>query len=87
MEWDLFRLVWSSILTVAVAVIGGLWKIIMDKVHDLQQKADEIQRELQRVQVNYVQKEEIHRIESRIDQRFGEMKEFFSQLMRRTNGD
>jgi Tfp pilus assembly protein PilO len=87
MEWDLFRLVWSSILTVAVAVIGGLWKIIMDKVHDLQQKAEEIQRELHKVQVTSVQKEEIHRIESRIDQRFTEMKEFFSQLLHRASRD
>lgn len=87
MEWELFRLVWSSILTIAVAVIAGLWKIIMDKVHDLQSKAEELQRDLQKVQVTYVQKEEIHRIESRIDQRFSEMKEFFSQLIHRASRD
>jgi predicted Holliday junction resolvase-like endonuclease len=87
MEWELFRLVWSSIVTIAIAVIAGLWKIIMDKVSDLQQKVEETQRELNRVQVTYVQKEEIHRIESRIDQRFSEMKEFFSQLIHRASKD
>lgn len=83
MDLDFFRLVWSSILTIAVAIIGGLWKLIMDKVHDVQQKAEELQKEIHNVQINYVQKQDIHRIEARIDQRFNEMKDFFSQLVKR----
>ncbi len=84
MEWEFLKLLWSSVLTLSVAAIGGLWKIGMEKVNDLTHKAEEIQKELQRVQINYVQKEEIHRIESRIDQRFSEMKDFFSQVVQRT---
>lgn len=84
MEWEFLKLLWSSVLTLSVAAIGGLWKIGMEKVNDLTHKAEEIQKELQRVQITYVQKEEIHRIESRIDQRFSEMKDFFSQVVHRT---
>jgi hypothetical protein len=39
---------------------------------------------LTKVKVEYVQKEEIHRIEARIDQRFSEMKEFFTEIVRKT---
>lgn len=86
MEWEVFKLIWSSAVTIAVAIFAAAWKVVMDKVQELQNKADAFQKELQRVQVTYVQKEEIHRIESRIDQRFSEMKEFFSEIMRKSHG-
>lgn len=84
MEWELIKLVWSSVLTISVAVIGMLWRNLMEKIADTHSMLQRIDTELNRVKVEYVQKEEIHRIESRIDQRFSEMKEFFTEIIRKT---
>ncbi len=84
MEWDLLKLVWSSALTIVVAIFGMLWRGMMEKLQDNQEKLNTIDKELTKVKVEYVQKEEIHRIESRIDQRFNEMKDFFTEIFRKT---
>lgn len=84
MEWDLVKLIWSSVLTIAVAVFGMLWRNLMEKINDNTQMLKHIDNELTKVKVDYVQKEEIHRIETRIDQRFSEMKEFFTEIIRKS---
>jgi Tfp pilus assembly protein PilO len=84
MEWDLIKLVWSSVLTIVVAIFGMLWRSMVEKLQDSHEKLNILERELTKVKVEYVQKEEIHRIESRIDQRFSEMKEFFTEIVRKT---
>jgi Tfp pilus assembly protein PilO len=84
MEWDLIKLVWSSVLTIVVAIFGMLWRSMVEKLQDSHEKLNIIERELTKVKVEYVQKEEIHRIEARIDQRFSEMKEFFTEIVRKT---
>jgi Tfp pilus assembly protein PilO len=84
MEWDLIKLVWSSVVTIVVAIFGMLWRSMVEKLQDNHEKLNILERELTKVKVEYVQKEEIHRIESRIDQRFSEMKEFFTEIVRKT---
>ena len=84
MEWDLLKLIWSSALTIVVAIFGMLWRGMMEKLQDNHEKLNTLDKELTKVKVEYVQKEEIHRIESRIDQRFSEMKEFFTEIVRKT---
>lgn len=84
MEWDIIKLIWSSVLTIAVAVFGMIWRNMMEKISDNHEMIKRIDSELTKVKVEYVQKEEIHRIEARIDQRFSEMKEFFTEIIRKS---
>jgi len=83
MEWDMFKFIWSTVLTIGMAVVGFIWKIIADKVEKGHQDIDALEKELMKVKVDYVQKEEINRIEARLDSRFSEMKELILQLVRK----
>ena len=83
MEWEAFKFIWTTVLTVGMGVIGFIWKNLMDKVEKGHEKTDALERELTKVKVDYVQKEEINRIENRIDTRFVEMKEFILQIVRK----
>lgn len=61
-----------------------LWRGMMEKIAEGHEKLNTLDKELTKVKVEYVQKAEIHRIESRIDQRFSEMKDFFTEIIRKT---
>lgn len=90
MEWELAKLVWTSLMTLAVAIGGGLWKIVNDKIVDLKKELVEVNdrmhkaaNKLHEVQLTYVQKTEMAAIEQRIDKRFEEMRDFFIAIFDR----
>jgi hypothetical protein len=83
MEWEAFKFIWTTVLTVGMAIIGFIWKNLVDKVEKVHDRAENLEKELTKVKVDYVQKEEINRIENRIDTRFVEMKEFILQIVRK----
>lgn len=83
MEWEAFKFIWTTVLTLGMGVIGFIWKNLMEKVDKAHDKTENLERELTKVKVEYVQKEEINRIENRIDTRFVEMKEFILQIVRK----
>ena len=83
MEWEAFKFIWTTVLTVGMAIIGFIWKNLVDKVEKAHDRTENLEKELTKVKVEYVQKEEINRIESRIDTRFVEMKEFILQIVRK----
>ena len=69
-------------------MVGGfLWNNLMEKHKNSNEQISDLQKEVTKVKVEYVQKEEIHRIEQRIDNRFAEMKEFFSHVVRHSKND
>lgn len=82
MEFEMLKLIWNSALTVVAAIGALLWKSVSDKIDTYGKKTEEVQSELVKVKVDYVQKNELHRIEERIDKRFEEMKQFFSNIVR-----
>lgn len=83
MEWEAFKFLWTTVLTIGMGVIGFIWKSLIDKVHKTENELANLSKELTKVKVDYVQKEEINRIEGRIDTRFNEMKEFILQIVRK----
>ena len=81
MEWVTLEFIWKSVMTVGIAAVGFVYRDIMAKFEALEKASKENRDELHRVQINYVHKDEIKRIEERIDVRFGEMREFFTTIL------
>lgn len=81
MEWITLEFFWKSVITVGVAAGGFIYRNIMDKFESLSKDNRDIREQLHHVQLQYVRKDEIQRIEERIDVRFIEMREFFTTIL------
>lgn len=75
--------VWNAFLTLAVVIGGGMWTVLYQKSEKLQDRHEQLKDEVSKVKTEYVHKEEISRVEHRIDRKFDELKEFFMELSRK----
>jgi hypothetical protein len=86
MEWETIKFIWTTVLTLAVAIGGALWQLALKKMDQLENSNKVLEQRIHDVQLEYVKKNEIEKIESRIDRRFDEMRDFFLKIMEQKNG-
>lgn len=82
-EIEIVKLIWNALLTVGGGLVIYFYNDIVKKSEKLNNKVEELQKELNAVKIEYVEKSEIQRIEQRIDSRFMEMREFIVQILDR----
>jgi hypothetical protein len=81
MEWVTLEFIWKTVLTAGLASGGYIYRSFVEQIEGLKRDNKELRQSLHNVQINYVQKNEIERIEERIDVRFFEMREFFTTIL------
>jgi activator of 2-hydroxyglutaryl-CoA dehydratase len=78
--------IWEVLLTLAVAFGSVVWSSTNKRIDKLEQVQTKTNDELQVVKVDYVRKEDLHQIQSQLDLRFQEMRNFFTEILRKQNG-
>ena len=81
MEWSAITLLWNTFLTVSAFLLGIIWKNLMDRVEAAEKQGQELQHEINKVEIDYVERSEIARIEDRIDNRFDQIQTFFISIL------
>jgi hypothetical protein len=73
---------WNTILTLAAFIGSILWKQVMQHIHDLKQENSKLREQMAKTREEYAKKDEITAIQSHIDSRFAEMRDFFTTLVK-----